>query len=137
MVIMDADRFGVSQLHQLRGRVGRGSVPGLCLLVTQAAPETPAMTRLEAVAGTLDGFELARIDLEQRSEGDVLGSAQSGTRSHLRLLKVLRDEDLIADARESAITLVSTDPSLHHTPELARNVEALMFDEISSFVDKG
>ena len=137
MVIMDADRFGVSQLHQLRGRVGRGSVPGLCLLVTQAAPETPAMNRLDAVAGTLDGFELARIDLEQRSEGDVLGSAQSGTRSHLRLLKVLRDEDLIADARESAIGLVSADPSLHNTPELARNVEALMFDEISSFVDKG
>ena len=137
MVIMDADRFGVSQLHQLRGRVGRGSVPGLCLLVTQAAPETPAMSRLDAVAGTLDGFELARIDLEQRSEGDVLGSAQSGTRSHLRLLKVLRDEDLIADARESAIALVSVDPSLRNTPELARNVEVLMFDEISSFVDKG
>jgi ATP-dependent DNA helicase RecG len=137
MVIMDADRFGVSQLHQLRGRVGRGSVPGLCLLVTQAAPETPAMSRLDAVAGTLDGFELARIDLEQRSEGDVLGSAQSGTRSHLRLLKVLRDEDLIADARESAIALVSVDPSLRNTPELARNVEVLLFDEISSYVDKG
>jgi ATP-dependent DNA helicase RecG len=137
MVIMDADRFGVSQLHQLRGRVGRGTVPGLCLLVTQAAPETPAMNRLDAVAGTLDGFELARIDLEQRSEGDVLGSAQSGTRSHLRLLKVLRDEDLIAEARECAIGLISADPSLRNTPELARNVEALMFDEISSFVEKG
>lgn len=92
MVIMDADRFGVSQLHQLRGRVGRGTSPGLCLLVTNAEPESSARVRLDAVAGTLDGFELSRIDLEQRREGDVLGASQSGSRSHLRLLRVLRDE---------------------------------------------
>jgi ATP-dependent DNA helicase RecG len=137
MVIMDADRFGVSQLHQLRGRVGRGSVPGLCLLVTNAQPLTPAMERLEAVAGTLDGFELARIDLEQRSEGDVLGSAQSGTRSHLRLLRVLRDEDLIERAREVATRLVSDDPELKSAPQLAAEVALLMEEEKASFVDKG
>ena len=137
MVIMDADRFGVSQLHQLRGRVGRGSVPGLCLLVTNAQPLTPAMERLEAVAGTLDGFELARIDLEQRSEGDVLGSAQSGTRSHLRLLRVLRDEDLIERAREVATRLVSDDPELKNAPQLAAEVALLMEEEKASFVDKG
>jgi len=137
MVIMDADRFGVSQLHQLRGRVGRGSVPGLCLLVTSAAPDTAAMLRLEAVASTVDGFELARIDLEQRSEGDVLGSAQSGTRSHLRLLRVLRDEDLIESARAAAISLVESDPDLKDTPQLAREVALLMEQESATFVDKG
>ena len=137
MVVMDADRFGVSQLHQLRGRVGRGGVPGLCLLVTNAEYETPAMARLEAVAGTLDGFELARIDLEQRSEGDVLGSAQSGTRSHLRLLRVLRDEDLIERAREAAITLIDADPELIRSPQLAAEVNSLMAQEQASFVDKG
>jgi len=99
MVIMDADRFGVSQLHQLRGRVGRGTSPGLCLLITQAIADTPARLRLEAVAASTDGFELSRIDLEARREGDVLGSAQSGSRSHLRLLRVLEDEDLIDLAR--------------------------------------
>ena len=137
MVIMDADRFGVSQLHQLRGRVGRGSVAGLCLLVTNVDPENSAMARLEAVASTLDGFELARIDLEQRSEGDVLGSAQSGTRSHLRLLRVLRDEDLIESARSTAIALIESDPALKNAPHLALEVEALMQEESASFVDKG
>ena len=137
MVIMDADRFGVSQLHQLRGRVGRGGVPGLCLLVTNAAPESSAMERLTAVAGTLDGFELARIDLEQRSEGDVLGSAQSGTRSHLRLLKVLRDEDLIESARASANAIIGDDPELESTPQLAAEVARLMVEESAAFVDKG
>ena len=102
MVVLDADRFGVSQLHQLRGRVGRGGQPGLCLLVTRAEPETSAQERLDAVAATTDGFELSRLDLEQRREGDVLGAAQSGRRSGLRLLSVLRDEDVIVDAREAA-----------------------------------
>ena len=96
MVILEADRFGVSQLHQLRGRVGRGGVPGLCLLVTEAPVGTPARERVDAVAGTLDGFELAEIDLELRGEGDVLGDAQSGARSSLRLLRVVADADLIA-----------------------------------------
>ena len=137
MVIMDGDRFGVSQLHQLRGRVGRGKVPGLCLIVTSAPQESEAMIRLNAVAGTLDGFELSRIDLEQRSEGDVLGKAQSGVRSHLRLLKVLRDEPLIEKARSVAIELVSKDTALASMPELAAEVAALGVNEETDFMDKG
>ena len=137
MVIMDGDRFGVSQLHQLRGRVGRGGVPGLCLLVSAAADDSPAMVRLNAVASTLDGFELSRIDLEQRSEGDVLGKAQSGVRSHLRLLKVLRDEPLIEKARLIGSKLIEADPTLAKTPELAAAVLELRADEASTFVDKG
>ncbi len=99
MVLMDAERFGVSQLHQLRGRVGRGGLPGLCLLVTRADAGTPARDRLDAVAATTDGFELSRVDLEQRREGDVLGRSQSGFRSGLRTLRVLRDEKTIVTAR--------------------------------------
>ncbi|HET6693118.1 MAG TPA: ATP-dependent DNA helicase RecG, partial [Pedococcus sp.] len=102
MVIMDADRFGVSQLHQLRGRVGRGSAPGLCLLVSEMPEASAARQRLNAVASTRDGFELSRIDLEQRREGDVLGQAQSGTRSSLRMLAVIDDEEIIAEARREA-----------------------------------
>src|SRR5213075_1848568 len=102
MVIMDADRFGVSQLHQLRGRVGRGTVPGLCLLVTDAPVDSASRQRLEGVAATSDGFELSRLDLENRREGDVLGASQSGKRSSLRLLSVLRDEDVIVSARAAA-----------------------------------
>ena len=112
MVVVDADRFGVSQLHQLRGRVGRGSVPGLCLLVTHAEEGSLARQRVEAVASTLDGFELARIDLELRQEGDVLGATQSGGRSSLKLLRVARDGDLIAEARELAAELLAADPGL-------------------------
>ena len=107
MVVMDADRFGVSQLHQLRGRIGRGAHAGLCLLVTEMPPGTPARERLDAVAATSDGFELSRIDLEQRREGDVLGASQSGRRSSLRMLAVLRDEDVIVAAREEATALVA------------------------------
>ena len=136
MVIMDADRFGVSQLHQLRGRVGRGSVPGLCLLVSNAQEDSQSMTRLAAVAATLDGFELARLDLEQRKEGDVLGASQSGGRSHLRLLRVLRDEDLIERAREAALKILSTDPQINHLPELKNEVEKLQSDEAARFMDK-
>jgi len=137
MVIMDGDRFGVSQLHQLRGRVGRGGVPGLCLLVSGAAEGSDAMVRLSAVASTLDGFELSRIDLDQRSEGDVLGKAQSGVRSHLRLLKVLRDEPLIEKARLVGSKLVEGDPWLAQLPTLAAAVAQLRDEEASSFVDKG
>ena len=137
MVIMDGDRFGVSQLHQLRGRIGRGGNAGLCLIVSSAAEDSDAMVRLNAVASTLDGFELSRIDLDQRSEGDVLGKAQSGVRSHLRLLKVLRDEPLIEKARLVGSKLVEEDPTLSRTPELAAAVAALRADEASSFVDKG
>ena len=137
MVIMDADRFGVSQLHQLRGRVGRGTSPGLCLLVTQCEEETPARERLIAVAGTLDGFELSRIDLEQRREGDVLGASQSGTQSHLRLLRVLRDEALIERAREDAETLIATDNDLSDYPALRAELAQLQRDQAVDYLDKG
>lgn len=136
MVIMDADRFGVSQLHQLRGRVGRGSVPGLCLLVTNVASGTPAMSRLEAVASTTDGFELSRLDLEQRREGDVLGSAQSGATSHLRLLRVIRDEDVIIRARQVAEQILSIDPELASNPALREEVDKLRLEERASYLEK-
>ena len=137
MVIMDSDRFGVSQLHQLRGRVGRGTSPGLCLLVTSAEPESPARERLDAVSKTQDGFELSRIDLEQRREGDVLGASQSGSRSHLRLLRVLRDEALIESARESAAELLAQDPSLSSYPLLKEELKKLQADAAAEFIDKG
>jgi len=137
MVIMDADRFGVSQLHQLRGRVGRGTSPGLCLLVTQCQEETPARERLNAVAGTLDGFELSRIDLEQRREGDVLGASQSGTQSHLRLLRVLRDEALIEQARDDAESLIATDNDLSDYPALRAELAQLQRDQAVDYLDKG
>ena len=137
MVVMDADRFGVSQLHQLRGRIGRGSSAGLCLLVTSAGPEAPSRLRLDAVASTLDGFELSRIDLEQRREGDVLGVSQSGTRSHLRLLRVLRDEGLIDVARTDAQEIVSQDALLAHWPQLAQELKLLQADEMAEYIDKG
>ena len=137
MVIMDADRFGVSQLHQLRGRVGRGTSPGLCLLVSGAPIETPARERLEAVSKTQDGFELSRIDLEQRREGDVLGATQSGARSHLRLLRVLRDEGLIEEARNVAAELLESDSSLKGYPLLKHELEMLKKEQTSSYIDKG
>jgi ATP-dependent DNA helicase RecG len=137
MVIMDADRFGVSQLHQLRGRVGRGSAPGLCLLVTEAMAGTPARERLDAVASTLDGFRLAELDLEQRREGDVLGAAQSGRRSHLRLLSLRRDTELIKEARLAAIELIDADPDLDKHPDLAESVARLVDDERAEYLEKG
>lgn len=137
MVIMDADRFGVSQLHQLRGRVGRGSAAGLCLLVSEAHEASPARARLSSVAATLDGFELSRIDLEQRREGDVLGQAQSGVRSSLRMLTVIDDEEVIAAAREEAVAVVATDPELTDLPELRTALDALLDKEREEYLDKG
>ncbi|GGR44754.1 ATP-dependent DNA helicase RecG [Streptomyces roseolus] len=137
MVIMDADRFGVSQLHQLRGRVGRGSAPGLCLLVTEMPEASPARQRLGAVASTLDGFELSRIDLEQRREGDVLGQAQSGVRSSLRVLAVIDDEEVIAAAREEATALVLADPDLEAHPGLRTALDALLSEEREEYLEKG
>ncbi|GGX20785.1 ATP-dependent DNA helicase RecG [Streptomyces malachitofuscus] len=137
MVIMDADRFGVSQLHQLRGRVGRGSAPGLCLLVTEMPEASAARQRLNAVASTLDGFELSRIDLEQRREGDVLGQAQSGTRSSLRMLAVIDDEEIIAEAREEATRIVAADPDLTDLPALRTALDALLDEEREQYLEKG
>ncbi|MEU5345519.1 ATP-dependent DNA helicase RecG [Streptomyces sp. NPDC020766] len=137
MVIMDADRFGVSQLHQLRGRVGRGSAAGLCLLVTEMPEASPARQRLNAVAATLDGFELSRIDLEQRREGDVLGQAQSGARTSLRMLAVIEDEEIIAEAREEASAVVASDPDLEHLPGLRTALQALLDEEREQYLEKG
>ncbi|MER7743403.1 ATP-dependent DNA helicase RecG [Streptomyces sp. NPDC096538] len=137
MVIMDADRFGVSQLHQLRGRVGRGSAPGLCLLVSEMPEASAARQRLNAVASTLDGFELSRIDLEQRREGDVLGQAQSGTRSSLRMLAVIDDEEVIAEAREEATRIVAADPDLERLPALRTALDALLDEEREQYLEKG
>jgi ATP-dependent DNA helicase RecG len=136
MVILDADRFGVSQLHQLRGRVGRGGLPGLCLLMTRASAGSPALARLEAVAATTDGFELSRLDLEQRREGDVLGASQSGRRSSLRLLSVLKHEDIIVEARRSAVELVREDPDLSGHPVLADVVRKLNESDRADFMEK-
>jgi len=137
MAILDAERFGMSQLHQLRGRVGRGSAPGLCLLVTEALEGTPSRERLDAVASTLDGFQLAELDLEQRREGDVLGAAQSGRRSHLRLLSLLKDREMIGEARASAIDLLEDDPSLDKHPLLADAIGRLVSEDRAEYLQKG
>ena len=135
MVIMDADRFGVSQLHQLRGRVGRGSEPGLCLLVTESGARQ-ARERLDAVAATTDGFALSRLDLVQRKEGDVLGAAQSGVSQSLKLLRLLHDEELIAFARQEASALVEADPRLARHPALSQAIAVMLGPEGVEFLDK-
>lgn len=136
MVIVDADRFGVSQLHQLRGRVGRGGHQGLCLLVTDAKPGTPTMMRLEAVAGTTDGFELAQLDLQLRREGDVLGVAQSGTVSTLRLLSLVDDVEVIAAAQQFTRTITEADPTLESHPGLAAMVGSALDADRIEYLDK-
>ena len=136
MVIMDADRFGVSQLHQLRGRVGRGGKPGLCLLVTDAPPGSPARDRLDAVAATVDGFALSRLDLEQRREGNVLGAVQAGRKSGLKMLTLLRDEELIVQARAEAQALVDADPQLAAHPALIDAIRVLLDEEQAKFLEK-
>jgi ATP-dependent DNA helicase RecG len=136
LVLLDADRFGVSQLHQLRGRVGRGGHAGLCLLVTHASWLQSARERLDAVAATTDGFELSRIDLEQRREGDVLGGSQSGYRSSLQNLRVLRDEETIVAARKAAETLLAQDYDLTGAPGLASAVADLEQSRQSEFMEK-
>jgi ATP-dependent DNA helicase RecG len=131
MVVLDADRFGISQLHQLRGRVGRGSAPGLCLLVTEAPPGTPARARLDALAATSDGFALAELDLEQRREGTILGEQQHGRSDH-KHLSLLSDRDLIEQARDAAADIVAADPDLAGRPALRATV-----DRLTSAVDVG
>ncbi|MEV8338410.1 ATP-dependent DNA helicase RecG [Leucobacter sp. NPDC077196] len=135
MIVRDADRFGISQLHQLRGRVGRGEHAGLCLLMTTAEAGSVARERIEAVAATADGFALAEIDLELRREGDILGTAQSGGRSTLRLLRVAEHGPLIAHAREVAGDLLDRDPALTSAPGLAallaREHEAGLLDNLA------
>jgi ATP-dependent DNA helicase RecG len=137
MVVLDADRFGISQLHQLRGRIGRGAAAGVALLVSGMPGGTPANERLEAVASTADGFELARVDLEQRREGDVLGAAQSGMRSSLRLLRVLRDGDVIAAARQDAALVVEADPTFDEHPVLSHAIDVLVGSEREEYLERG
>jgi ATP-dependent DNA helicase RecG len=138
MVVVDADRFGISQLHQLRGRVGRGSAPGLCLLMAQA-PGASATERLDAVASTTDGFELARLDLTFRREGDVLGARQSGRGNSVRHLRLGRreDEQIIADAREDAFAIVAADPTLADHRDLAAAVATRLDEEQAAFLERG
>lgn len=136
MIVLDADRFGVSQLHQLRGRVGRGGVPGLCLLVTSAEGGSLARDRVDAVAGTLDGFELALVDLELRQEGDVLGGVQSGGRSSLRLLRVAKDGDLILEARALAEEVLADDPTLAGHPALREALDRRLDETARDFLAK-
>jgi len=136
MVVLDADRFGVSQLHQLRGRIGRGTAPGVCLLVSSAAEGTPAAARLEMLASTSDGFELASFDLEQRGEGDVLGASQWGGSSSLRLLRVTRDGEVIERARQDARALVDQDPELAGWPPLRAAIDALLTGDREEFLDR-
>lgn len=135
MVIMDADRFGISQLHQLRGRVGRGKHAGLCILITLS--QGPALQRLEAVAGTNDGFELATLDLKTRREGDILGAAQSGTKSNLRVLSLIDDLEVITAAQEFARAVVARDPKLESHPGLLGMVRAAVNHELLDYIDKG
>jgi len=136
MVVLDADRFGVSQLHQLRGRIGRGTAPGVCLLVSSAAEGTPAAARLEMLASTSDGFELATFDLEQRGEGDVLGASQWGGSSSLRLLRVTRDGEVIERARQDARALVEADPELAGWPPLRAAIDAMLTGDREEFLDR-
>lgn len=136
MVIMNADNFGISQLHQLRGRVGRGEHPGLCLLMTTADADSTSRQRLDAVASTLDGFKLSEVDLEQRREGNVLGSQQSGFKSGLRLLRVLRDEFIIDSARTWAQSILDTDPELLNHKELRMSILALENQSEAEFLEK-
>ena len=137
MVILDADRFGISQLHQLRGRVGRGGLPGTCLLVTSLERGHPSRRRLDAVAATTDGFVLSQEDLKLRREGDILGASQSGGRSTLRLLRVLEHEDIIAQARSDAQEIVTGDPSLAAHPELADAIDRYLNPEKEAFLERG
>ncbi len=134
MVVLDAERFGVSQLHQLRGRIGRGEHAGLCLLVTGAMAGSVSLERLEAVAGTRDGFALSEVDLRQRREGDVLGTEQSGRRSTLKLLSVLDDLETIQLARALATELVEEDPELIRHDDLRDAIAALQ--DQADFLEK-
>ena len=136
MVILDADRFGLSQLHQLRGRVGRGSSAAVCVAVTGAEVGSTAFHRLKAFAEVADGFALAEADLELRSEGNVLGAAQSGRRSDLDLLRVTRDHDVIERARGEAEAVIAADPQLREHRVLAAVIAQRLDEEAQAFLER-
>lgn len=136
MVILDADRFGLSQLHQLRGRVGRGGRESVCVAVTGVEVGTTAFHRLKAFASTTDGFALAEADLDLRSEGDVLGASQSGRTSGLDLLRVTRDARLIATARRQAERIVDDDPQLREHRSLAAAIVERLDEEAQAFLER-
>ena len=137
MMIMDADRFGISGLHQLRGRVGRGGFAGTCLLVTRQQAGGVSRERLDAVAATTDGFKLSQIDLQQRREGDILGAAQSGKKSTLKFLRALADATIIERAREDARALIAADPTLAKHPNLARTIDRALDADREAFLGRG
>ena len=136
MVILDADRFGLSQLHQLRGRVGRGGRESVCVAVTGVEVGTTAFHRLKAFASTTDGFALAEADLDLRSEGDVLGASQSGRTSGLDLLRVTRDARLITTARRQAERIVDDDPQLREHRALAAAIVVRLDEEAQAFLER-
>ena len=137
MVIVDADRFGISQLHQLRGRIGRGAHRSTCLLVTRRDPEHPSRERIAAVAATTDGFELAQADLAQRREGDILGDAQSGGRSTLRLLRAVDDAGVIERARREAQAVLTADPGLEQHPQRLAAIRAALDEDTEKYLERG
>lgn len=137
MVVFDADRFGISQLHQLRGRIGRGAHASTCLLVTRRDAEHPSRQRIQAVAATTDGFELAQVDLDLRREGDILGDAQSGGRSTLKLLRALDDVKIIEQAREEANEILDVDPTLERHWGLALAIEAYLDEDTEKYLERG
>ena len=136
MVILDADRFGIAQLHQLRGRVGRGAgLASWCVLVG-AAPRPTRRTGLKRWCAPQDGFELAEVDLDLRGEGTIMGERQKG-RNDLKLASLRRDREWVARAREVAFELVDADPGLADHPQLLAEVEAFLDDEDREFLLKG
>jgi ATP-dependent DNA helicase RecG len=136
MLVLDADHFGLSQLHQLRGRIGRGTIPGVCLLVSASDEASPAHERLSALVQTTDGFALAEKDLELRREGDVLGAAQSGVRNSLKLLRVITDKEVIEAARQDATALVDADPDLAAHPALASAIAQWLEPEREEYLER-
>ena len=137
MIMVDPERFGISQLHQLRGRIGRGEHESTCLLVTRSRPDHPGRERLAAVASTTDGFELAEVDLKLRREGNILGASQSGRKSGLRWISALRDEALVTRAREDAEVVISEDPQLAQHTELLAAIGRVVDENSQAFLERG
>jgi ATP-dependent DNA helicase RecG len=136
MAILDADRFGIAQLHQLRGRVGRGAHESRCWLVTRSDPDADGSNpRVEALVATTDGFELAEVDLDLRGEGTLMSTSQKG-RSDLRLASLRRDRPLVEQARRTAFELVDADPGLAGHPDLLDELDLTFSDDDEEFLAK-